>query len=342
MNLLIGFLLIGMGSIGHVSSYRVLKKVTVWSWECTWFTHILFSLLIFPFLAALLAIPNGHTLLELFSVPNEVIFGTILLGVGWGLGGLIFGLSLRYVGESFGHSVALGVCSTFATILPAAIMGADLFTGKGLILLLAVSIGISGIFILSFAYQLHEKQVAKKKEFILDYSYGEGLFVAILSGLMSACFGLGLVVAEPIRLHAIHLGTQPLYAGLASIVLITVGGFIVNAFFSIYQNIAHKTTKDYFNVPAATFMKNISFSAISGALWFLQFFGLMMGKSFFSDGSVVEAFSWSILMALNISFLTIFTIFKEKWLAVGIKPFLMVVVGLLVIFSSLFIVVRFN
>ncbi len=256
-----------------------------------------------------------------------------------GLGGLIFGLSLRYIGESVGQSIALGICSSFATLLPAAMMGDDLFTGPGLILLLLVGVGIAGVFVLAFAFSLKDKQLsaAQKKTAIEDYSYGEGVFIAILSGLMSACFGLGLACSEPIRLNAIALGANPMFAGLPSILMITLGGFLVNGFFSIYQNITNKTSYDYFNTTLKVFIRNLILCALSGGLWYFQFFGLTIGKYFLIESSVMLAFSWSILMAFNISFSTIVTVFRQNWFSFYLKPFVIVVFGLLVIFTSIFI-----
>ena len=36
----------------------------------------------------------------------------------WGLGGLTFGLTMRYLGMSLGMGVALGYCAAFGTLMP--------------------------------------------------------------------------------------------------------------------------------------------------------------------------------------------------------------------------------
>lgn len=78
----------------------------------------MFAWLILPLLGALLAVPAGHSLFELFSSDNSFnIWMTIFFGVLWGVGGLTFGLSMRYLGVALGQSIALGTCAGLGTIM---------------------------------------------------------------------------------------------------------------------------------------------------------------------------------------------------------------------------------
>lgn len=339
MNTTIGLLIIGMGAIGHASSYMPVKKVHTWAWESFWLVQGLFAWLLFPYIGTLIAMPAGTSLLELYTKNSSIIANSILLGAGWGFGGLVFGLSLRYLGVALGQSIALGTCSAFGTLLPAAMMGEGLFTGKGLILLISVSIGIAGISVIGYAISLKSKNMTaeEKKKAVEDFSFKQGVFIAILAGLMSACFGLGLVESEPIRISAIQMGANPILAGLPSILLVSIGGFIVNALFSISQNISHNTGSDYFKVSFGMFIKNVFFCALAGGLWYLQFVGLTAGKSFFADGSIMHAFSWSVLMVFNVAFSTLLGIMLKEWKGLSVKAIIVLGVGIiLLIFSTIF------
>ena len=119
---------------------------------------------------------------------------------------------------------------------------------------------------------------------------------------MSACFALGLDAGTPIKEAALEKGTDALYAGLPVIFLVTLGGFCTNAAYCIQQNLKNQTGQEYFSVSKGTFTNNILFCALAGVLWYSQFFGLEMGKSFLSDSPILLAFSWSILMSLNVTF----------------------------------------
>ena len=142
MNILIGLLIIAVGSFGQSSSYVPIKKVKSWSWESFWLVQGIFAWLVFPLLGAFLAVPTGHSLGELYS--EGIPFMSVLYGVLWGVGGLTFGLSMRYLGVALGQSIALGTCAGFGTLFPALFGGTNLFEGTGLILLTGVCITLAG------------------------------------------------------------------------------------------------------------------------------------------------------------------------------------------------------
>jgi len=339
MNTLLGLFIIAIGSMGQSSSYVPIKKVKSWAWESFWLVQGIFAWLLFPYLGALLAVPEGHSLIEVLSSGNGAAFHALFYGMLWGIGGLTFGLSMRYLGVALGQSIALGTCSAFGTIIPALMNGTDLLTGKGLLLLIGVSIAIAGIAVIGYAGSLRSKNMTdeQKRAAVKDFALGKGLLVALLAGVMSACFSLGLESAEPIKLAVIAMGTKSLFAGLPAILLITAGGFLTNAIYCIFQNIKNKTTKDYFSVSGGVFVNNVLFCALAGILWYSQFFGLAMGKSYFTEGSVMMAFSWSILMSLNITFSNVWGILLKEWKGVTNKTIAVLVLGMCILIISLIV-----
>jgi L-rhamnose-H+ transport protein len=255
------------------------------------------------------------------------------------VGGLTFGLSMRYLGVALGQSIALGTCSAFGTLIPALMVGTDLFHGEGLVLLIGVSVAIAGIAVIGYAGSLRAKNMTdeQKKAAVKDFALGKGLLVALLAGVMSACFSLGLEAAEPIRVAAEGLGAEALYAGLPAILLITFGGFITNAVYCIFQNIKNKTIKDYFGVSGKVFTNNVLFSALAGVLWYSQFFGLALGKSFLTESPIMMAFSWSILMSLNVTFSNVWGVILKEWKGVTKTTIAVLILGMAILIFSLII-----
>lgn len=337
MNTIIGLLIIALGSIGQSSSYVPIKKVKTWSWESFWLVQGIFAWLVFPYLGALIAVPDGHSLMEILSSGDGAAFSALFFGAIWGVGGLTFGLSMRYLGVSLGQSISLGACSAFGTLIPAIMQGADLFSGNGLVLLLGVSVAIAGIAVIGFAGSLRSKNMTEEQKIaaVKDFALGKGILVALLAGVMSASFSFGLEAAEPIKLAAINLGTQSIIAGLPAILLITSGGFITNALYCFYQNIKNNTVKDYFEVSFGVGFNNLMFCALAGILWYLQFFGLAIGKSYLTEGSVMMAFSWSILMSLNVTFSNVWGIILKEWKGAGSKTIAVLILGMLIMIFSL-------
>ena len=322
-----------MGSFGQSSSYVPINKVKGWSWENFWLVQGIFAWLVFPLLGALLAIPADGSLIELWGAGGAL--PAIIYGVLWGVGGLTFGLSMRYLGVALGQSIALGTCAGFGTLFPALFAGKDLLHGDGLMLLIGVCITLAGIAIIGYAGSLRSRNMSEeeKKAAVKDFALTKGLLVALLAGVMSACFALGLDAGTPIKEAALAGGVEGLYAGLPVIFLVTLGGFLTNAVYCLQQNIANKTMSDY--AKSNVWGNNLIFCALAGVLWYMQFFGLEMGKSFLTGSPVLLAFSWCILMALNVTFSNVWGILLKEWKGVSTRTITVLITGLVVLIFSL-------
>src|SRR4030042_3109274 len=127
MNPITGILLIALGSIGAASFYVPFKKVKSWAWESYWISQGLFAWIIIPWIFALIFIPQGQLMPIITASPGSAKFMAAFFGMLWGFGGLTFGLTLRYLGVAPGHTIALGLCAAFGTLLPPVIAGDSLF-----------------------------------------------------------------------------------------------------------------------------------------------------------------------------------------------------------------------
>jgi L-rhamnose-H+ transport protein len=339
VNTIIGLFIIAIGSFGQSSSYVPIKKVKDWAWESFWLVQGAFAWLVFPFLGALLAVSAGSSLLDILAAGNGSAFKVIGFGALWGVGGLTFGLSMRYLGVALGQSISLGTCSALGTLIPAIIKGKDLFSGDGLVLLVGVSVAIAGIAVIGYAGALRARNMTEeeKKAAIKDFALTKGLLVALLAGVMSACFAFGLEAGKPIQDMALSLGSSNLFALNPVIMLVTFGGFLTNAIYCVFRNVRNKTIGDYCGVPGRVLVNNLLFCALAGVLWYSQFFGLSMGKSYLTEGSVMMAFSWSILMSLNVTFSNVWGIILNEWKGAGSKTITVLVVGMVILIISLII-----
>ena len=336
MEIFIGLLIIALGSFGQSSSYVPINRVREWSWENFWMVQGIFAWLLFPLLGALIAVPEGSSLFALLGHGGAL--RAIVYGALWGVGGLTFGLSMRYLGVALGQSISLGTCSAFGTLLPALFAGTDLLHGPGLILLVGVGITLAGIAVIGYAGSLRAATMSdeEKRAAIRDFALTKGLVVALLAGVMSACFALGLDAGAPIRAAAAAQGVAPLFAGLPVILLVTTGGFVTNAAYCLYQNVRNHTAGEYLRVSRSTLANNLLFCALAGVLWYSQFFGLETGKSFLSGSPVLMAFSWSILMSLNVIFSNLWGILLKEWKGSSSRTLATLAAGLVILLFSLF------
>ncbi|MGI6312810.1 MAG: L-rhamnose/proton symporter RhaT [Candidatus Cryptobacteroides sp.] len=331
MNIFIGLIIIAIGAFCQSSSYVPINKIKSWSWESYWIVQGVFAWLLFPLLGALLAVPAGESLWELFaSHPKESLL-TMMFGVLWGVGGLTFGLSMRYLGVALGQSIALGTCSALGAIL------GPVLTGRAADLTSAVIIGVIvtlvGIAIIGVAGAMKSASMPEeeKKKAVKDFNFGKGLFVAVLAGLMSACFNIGLSFGAPLT----WAETKPIFASLPATLLVTCGGFLTNAVYCFSQNTKNKTWGDY--KQTRVWGNNLVFCCLAGLLWYSQFFGLSLGKGFLVESPVLITFSWCILMSLNVVFSNVWGIILKEWKGVSRKTIAVLVSGLVVLIISTFL-----
>ncbi len=153
---------------------------------------------------------------------------------------------------------------------------------------------------------------------------------------MSASFAFGFQAGIPIEEAAAAAGTNALFVSNPSLIFILMGGFVTNLIYCVYLNIKNKTYKDYFSVSAGVFMNNIAFTFLAGFLWFLQFHFYGMGKSQVPEA--MQAFSWSILMSLNIAMANIWGLFLKEWKGVNKKTMMVLVTGILILILSTFVI----
>jgi L-rhamnose-H+ transport protein len=339
MDPVLSILLMSIGSICAASFYVPIRKIKGWSWESYWIVQGVFSWLIVPVLFAWLTVPPGTlgTIVSQASASSKWM--AVFYGALWGVGGLTFGLTMRYLGVALGQSIALGLCAAIGTIIPPIISGNDLFADRaGILILIGVMVSVVGISIIGYAGSLKSKNMSEedKKAAVKEFALKKGILIAILSGVMSACFNFGLTAGEPLRQAALANGANPLFAKNPVIMFVTFGGFFTNLIYCMFLNIKNKTYKDYFSVSGSVLLNNMVFAMLGGTLWYMQFFFMGMGES--KLPVAMMAFSWSILMSLNITFSNIWGIILKEWKGAGKKTIAVLVTGLVILVLSTFVI----
>jgi L-rhamnose-H+ transport protein len=282
MESILGIIFHAIGGFSSGSFYMPFKKVKGWAWESYWIVGGLFSWLIVPPIAAYLTIPNYWEIIS--GTESTVLNFTFLMGLLWGIGGLTYGLGVRYLGMSLGNSVVLGFCSAFGALVPAIYYDFNPTDGKttfsdmlhdtgGQIVLLGVLVCIIGIVILGRAGLLKEKSLTQEQKVasVKEFSLVKGLIIAIISGILSSFFNFGIESGKPMADAAVASGNNPLFQNNVTYIIVMWGGLTTNFLWCMYLNFKNKTFGDYTNskTPIAN---NILFSAIAGTMWFLQFF----------------------------------------------------------------------
>lgn len=340
MGTIIGLIIIAIGAMCQSSSYVPINRIKDWSWESYWVVQGVFAWLLLPLLGAMLAVPAGESLLGLFaSVPSFNLWMTVFFGVLWGIGGLTFGLSMRYLGVALGQSIALGTCAALGTIMGPVLMNV-FFPELGALesLTFAVVVGVVvtlvGIAVIGVAGSMKAATLSEeeKKIAVRDFNFPKGLAIALLAGFMSGCFNVGLEFGKDVNFGSL---TDPMFRTLPATLLVTIGGFFTNAVYCFWQNQRNGTWSDYGK--AEVWKNNLFFCLLAGALWYSQFFGLSLGRSFFEAGGALDTLSFCILMALNVVFSNVWGVLLGEWKGCSKATIAVLVVGIVVLIASSFV-----
>ena len=137
-----------------------------------------------------------------------------------------------------------------------------------------------------------------------------------------------------------QMGTSDLFVTLPATLLVTLGGAITNIVYCLYQNARNKSFGDY--TKGSVWANNLVFCALAGLLWYSQFFGLAVGKTFLASSPAMLAFAWSILMSLNVIFSNVWGLILKEWRGVNTKTIVTLLSGLAILIFSLIFPSLFN
>jgi len=268
----------------------------------------------------------------------------------WGVGGAMFGLTVRYLGFALGTAMALGYCAAFGTLLPPIFngeLGGVLRTTSGRVVMGGVVVCLLGIVISGLAGIAKERELPEKEKqaSVKEFSFKKGVWVATVCGIMSACMSYGFAAGNPIAALAVANGASDLWKNLPVLIIVLAGGFTTNLIWCLALNQRNKTFGDYLKReqpsalpgnPAAPVVRvallaNYLFCALAGTLWYLQFFFYGMGTSKMGR---FDFSSWTLHMASIIIFGTLVGLYLSEWKGVSRRTRWLMKLGLVVLVGS--------
>jgi L-rhamnose-H+ transport protein len=375
-NPLLGVVFHWLGGLASGSFYVPYRQVKAWAWETYWLVGGFFSWIIVPWILA--GLMTADLFRVLHEAPHRSIFWVYTFGVLWGLGGLTFGLTMRYLGMSLGMAVALGYTAAFGTLMPPIFRGQFssevLGTRSGIVILAGVGVCLLGIVFAGAAGMSKEKEMSdeQKRRSIKEFDLRRGLLVATFSGVMSACFAYGLAAGDPIKTLTLRHGTLVLWQGLPVLVVLLLGGFTTNFIWCVSLNIRNRTGHQYFssqtdragsNSRSSAHLENVtdasgeemaardipSESPVARAPLLSNYlFSALAGTTwylqffFYTMGETqmgrFKFSSWTLHMASIMIFSTLWGIALHEWQGAGRRTKLMVALSLAVLVASTVIV----
>jgi L-rhamnose-H+ transport protein len=329
----VGMVLFTCGGLAGAVFALPFKRVRNWAYESYWLFYAIFGLVLFPWALALLTVPNLAEVLV--NAPGGVLARCFGFGALWGLGGLTWGLMIRYLGIGLGLAIGCGLCSATGTLIPPIVTGkaGELVKDTGsIVVLLGVFGSLAGIALVGLAGKSKEGELSEeqKRKAVAEFDFKKGMLVALFSGIASAGMNFGLQSGGALQEAAVHGGTLSKWQGMPVLVVVLLGGFVVNAVWCLQQNVKNRTLGDYAKA-GAPIVPNIFFAGLAGVIWAMQFVCQKMGEPAMGD---VAYIGFAIVMGSAIFFSSLVGILLGEWKGVGGKTKVLLGLGVATLLVS--------
>ena len=248
MNEIMGTLVCALGGLAGAVFALPFRGIRSMRYESYWLIYAVAGLVVFPLALA------GVTCPHLFDVIGKTEGTTLARCIGfgalWGLGGLTWGLMIRYLGIGLGLAIGCGLCSATGTLIPPIVTGhaSDLVKDTpAVVTLVGVIVSLVGIVFVGLAGKLKESELPEeeKKKAVAEFNFKKGMIVAVFSGIASAGMNFGLQGGASMETAARLCGTDAKWVGMPVLVVVLWGGFAVNAAWCLWQNAKNKSFCDY-------------------------------------------------------------------------------------------------
>jgi len=325
--LLLPILIVVIASLFQGTFGLGMKYVKPMAWEAWWLVHATVAMVIFPLAWALLVVP------DLFGVvaqaPANELFTGSLLGFLWGIGGIMFGVSVGYIGMSLTYGIVMGLCSIAGALIPMflrfdSINPASLPYMIGGLVLLAVA-----VVIVTVAGLKRDRKLAKEGGEIQGVQKGQafrkGLIIASVCGLLSSTLAVGFDNTTAIGKLAEEAGALERNTALARWVVVLAGAYLMNAGYALILLIRNKSFSS-FKTPGM--MKVLKWAIIAGLLWFAALGTYGQGVALMGDiGTMI---CWPVMLGLSLIVSNAVGVMTGEWKNMG-GPLKLMLIGVLVI-----------
>jgi len=308
------------------------------AWEAFWGIHAVTGMLIVPMIWGLIVVPDLFS--SIVTAPRDSIIKGIILGFIWGIGGVMFGISVRYVGVSLTYGVVMGLTGAIGSLVPFFQM--DNFTSERSFpfIIAGVLVMILGVAIVAYAGIKREKMASGAGIEIEGIKGGKqfrtGIIIVTISGILSSFLNIGFANALPVARNAELFGASPANSSLAVWIVVLLGAILFNMLYSSVLLTVNKTWNSY-RLP--NIWKPIRWAIIAAFLWFgsLGIYGFGASKM----GTLGTVIGWPVFVGLSLIFSNIWAIRAGEWKGMK-KPLRIMFFGMMILVIATLILAYAN
>ena len=323
MELFLPFLLLIFASFFQGTFGLGMKYMNPMSWESWWVIHVLVAMILFPMIWAYIAIPDLFEIIS--SSPHDAIFWAMALGFAWGVGGIMFGVSVPYIGLSLTMGIVMGLAGSAGSLIPLFQIENATSQPSFPYIIAGLVISLIGVAITAKAGIDRDKLIETSNK---SKNITKGILIAVTCGLLSSLLNVGFANAAPVAQTAIEFGVIPRNSSLAAWVVVLWGAFLMNFGYSVFLLFRNNSWN--------TFSINKSLNAykwaiIAGFCWFAALGVYGQGAALL--GEIGPVIGWPILLGLSLIISNFWAYRAGEWKnAKG--PFNKLLAGLVVLIIS--------
>ena len=315
------FLIVIFASIFQGSFGVGMKYMAPLKWESWWLVHVAIAMILLPIVWALIAVPGLFNII--MNSPTNAIALAMLFGFLWGIGGILFGVSIPYVGISLTYGIVMGLASSVGSLIP-------LFQMEGATSLPAFPYIIAGVLVMLVGVAITalagiQRDKVKNEGNSTGKNIGKGLLIACTSGVLSALLNVGFANAAPVAKMAEASGVITRNSSLAAWVVVLIGAFIMNAGYAVYLLSKNKTWNSF---QVAGSGKAYRWALIAGLCWFGALGVYGQGAALM--GEMGPVIGWPMLLGLSLIISNVWAYRAGEWKGAP-KAFRMLLAGLAVL-----------
>jgi L-rhamnose-H+ transport protein len=303
-----------------------MKNIAPLKWEAWWLIQSLVAMILFPIAWALFVIPDVFEVIQ--QTNNYTLFISAFYGLLWGIGGILFGISVEKTGISITYGIVMGLAASVGCMIP-------LFQIEGAFSQPSFPIIVSGVLLLLVGVTITaiagvKRDQLKENNSSANKSIKIGVLIAVASGILSASLNVGFIKAGPVAQLAIEeFNSSTQNASLASWVVVLVGGFIMNGGYALFLLIKNNSWSSY---KVKNSKKAYFWAVLTGVFWFAALGVYGQGAALMGDlGPVI---GWPILLGLALIISNIWAYRAGEWKNAQ-KPFKILLSGLFVLIVAI-------
>ena len=323
MELFLPFLLLIFASFFQGTFGLGMKYMNPMSWESWWVIHVLVAMILFPMIWAYIVIPDLFDIIA--SSPKDAIYSAMLYGFLWGIGGIMFGVSVPYIGLSLTMGIVMGLAGSAGSLIP-------LFQIENATSQPSFPYIIGGLIISLIGVAITAKAGIDRDKLINSSSKSKnilkGLLIAVTCGLLSSLLNVGFANAAPIAEKAQEFGVITRNSSLAAWVVVLWGAFIMNFSYAVILLFKNNSWSTF---SLKNSLNAYKWSLIAGFCWFAALGVYGQGAALL--GEIGPVIGWPILLGLSLIISNYWAYNAGEWDNAQ-KPFNKLLIGLFVLIIS--------